>query len=157
MIQGKLFSEDENLSEIYRIWDEVFLKEEKIPVDLIYKTNEKTKIHAIVYEGADLSCPIAAGRMAMDSISAKIELVAVLKEYRGKEYGDFVIRMLLDKAKTAGIQYIVVEPPESVVGFFQKTGFEESGEETDSQGIKYILMKYNQDTIKKCCNELKNV
>jgi predicted GNAT family N-acyltransferase len=152
MIQGKLILGQDNLSEIRRIWHEVFVEEGKIPKELIDASIDNT-VHAIVYEGVDVSCPVAAGRMTMEETSAEIELVAVLKEFRDKEYGDFVVRMLLDKAVTAGKQNILVKAPESMKGFFQKQGFIASGEDIDQYGRKCIIMNYNHKIIKKCCKE----
>ena len=157
MIQGKLIPRHDNLAEVLRIWQEVFIDEGIIPAEMIQGATVDNTIHALVYEGVDVSCPVAAGRLSMEKDSAKIELVAVLQKFRGKEYGDFVVRMLLDKAVNSGAKNITVIAPEPLTGFFQKQGFVDSGDITDWNGTKCIVMKFNHSIIKKCCKEPKNV
>lgn len=157
MIQGKLLLGQADLSEIHRIWEEVFIKEAGLPIESIHKVIKENTVHALVYEGADTNCPVAAGRMSMKEESAEIELVAVLKEYRRKEYGDFIVRMLLDKAVTSGKKNIMVAAPKTLTGFFQKQGFIVSEQNIDRFGTSCKLMKFNNHIIKKCCKETKNI
>lgn len=157
MIQGKLIQGQENLTEVLKIWQDVFVEEGIIPVEAIKETIGDNTIHALVYEGTDASCPVAAGRMSIKEDSDEIELIAVLKNFRGKEYGDFVVRMLLDRAVNSGAMNITVKAPESLTGFFQKQGFVKSDDVTDWFGIKCIIMKFNHKIIRKCCKEPKNV
>lgn len=157
MIQGKLLSGQADLTEIHQIWEEVFIKEENLPIEVSNDENRDNMIYALVYEGAGSNCPVAAGRMSMQEESAEIELVAVLEGYRRKEYGDFIVRMLLDKAVTSGRKNITVAAPLSLADFFQRQGFETTEKNIERFGRNCNIMKFNNQIIKKCCNKVKKI
>ena len=153
MIQGKFILGQEHMSELHKIWEEVFVKEAGLPKDQVCKEKYGKSIHAMVYVGSDLTCPVAAGSLAVNADFAELERIAVLRDYRGKQYGDFLVRMLLDKANSAGIQNIFVRVPDSEKEFFLKLGFIEQREELNSFGLPCISMKYSNNMIRKCCKE----
>ena len=148
MIQGKFITDQDNMEMLLKIWEEVFEQGQLCSEAHSHEESNRTTIHALVYEGNDLTCPVAAGSITLRSEEAEIKNIAVRKEYRGKLYGDFIVRMLLDKAKGAGIDNIIVTVPESVIGFFNKLGFEKVKTE---KVIDEIRMKYNNNINTRLC------
>ena len=97
MVEGKFFSGQDDLREIYQIRREVFTEElgELEEQD----ANDAISMHALAYtEGK----PVATGRIRFDGWEFVIDKVAVRKEFRGMKYGDFIVRLLIDRAMMAG-------------------------------------------------------
>lgn len=145
MVEGKFFSGQDDLQEIWQIRREVFVEElgEQEEQD----GNDAISMHALAYaEGK----PVATGRIRFDGWEFVIDKVAVRKEYRGMKYGDFIVRLLIDRAMMAGQGKIKLVCPKKTIDFFGKIGFDISVEnaESDSQWKEMIL---NPTKIHKCC------
>lgn len=149
MIHGRFITEQGDLliaEDIYRRAYSSQLKDSSV-------TNNGIIIHAIVYEGPDENCPVAAGCMIMQPDSARLLKVAVLPEYRGKSYGEFIVRMLIDKAETGGIAQILINCKNELSEYFRKLGFMKQDEESISERSEWVNMIYRSDT-RKCCSKL---
>jgi N-acetylglutamate synthase-like GNAT family acetyltransferase len=124
MIQGKLLSYGDDLTDSNRIRKQVLVDElGMISIDQVYENNNES-IHVIVYEEDNSSIAVAAGRIRYDGEKCIIDQIAVIKDYRGKKYGDFTVRMLMNKAFTSGISEVRLYAPENVSEFFKKIGFD---------------------------------
>ncbi len=93
-------------------------------------------ICAVVYEDEQEQNAVAAGRIAYDGDACKVEELGVRKEYRGKGYGDFLLRLLVNKAFTSGIKEVECLVPVTLAPFFEKVGFQDKGKEILKDGIK---------------------
>ena len=159
MIQGRLVSEQKDLILVKDIIMKELPSQEFEHYENEAGTQDNVKgnkwkevvISALVYEGSDYSCPVAAGTMMLKPENATITAVAVLKPYRRKQYGDFVMRILIDRAKTAGIHDICVKCPENVTGFFHKLHFEKIGEPYKNMDDSWYVMKHIPSNTNKCC------
>ena len=85
---------------------------------LAYETNE---------QGEEI--PVATGRLIFLENWFKIGRIAVKKECRGKHYGDFVVRMLLDKAFSMGAKEVFVGAQAHAISFYERIGFVKQEEE----------------------------
>lgn len=156
MIQGKLLSFYDNLEQVNIIRKQVLVEELKIPEQIVFDENDKNAIFVLVYEESNkkngvINNPVATGRIIYDGDNCIIDNIAVLKEYRQKKYGDFTVRMLINKAFTSGISEITVNTFPELLEFYSKIGFIFK-ENTDNQYYKCIMM-LNQNNVKtKCCN-----
>lgn len=148
MIQGKILSYGDDLTDIFNIRRKVFIEEKGIPEEKVFDQLDKEAMHVLVYENIS-NCsdkrtvdkkktPVAAGRIRYEDNVCKIDNVAVLKEYRNNQYGDFTVRMLLNKAFTAGIKDVQLLTTEDVTDFFRKIGFKVTTQESgqDKMEIK---------------------
>lgn len=158
MVQGRLLSYGDNLHEVFSIRKRVFVDELGISEENEFDDQENEAIHVLVYKSDQLNnaqkdvnntenISVATGRIVYDGEKCIIGNVAVLKEYRGKEYGDFTVKMLLNKAFTAGINEVTVYSFQNTVGFFEKVGFHI----VDNASNSYIKMIIGVNDIKKCC------
>lgn len=154
MVYAKLMSNNDGIDEIYKILSEVFVNENKFDEeDIIDELNEHV-YHVLVYEGNSDLPPIATGRVIIDGESACIKLVAVKEQYRKKQYGDMVVRMLLEKARSLYCSNIETVIPESLLEMFKKIGFKPI---KDISNIKHksmfensIRMKFDNYFTSKC-------
>lgn len=150
MVKGVYLNGEDDLSDAFDIRRKVFIEEQKVAEELEMDGMDAYAIHAVAYaEGK----AVATGRIIYDGDTYKIGRVAVLKEERGKQYGDFIVRMLADRAFLHGAKEVLLGSQLHAVGFYEKIGFEPYGEVFDDAGIPHIHMKLKRDALcKKCKN-----
>jgi ribosomal protein S18 acetylase RimI-like enzyme len=153
LIQGKLLSHGNDLSDVYMIRRKVFIEEMKIPETDEYDGQDDLAMHVIVYEEAGSKQAVATGRIIFDGESCQIDHVAVLKEFRNRQYGDFAVRMLLNKAFTSGIHVVRSMVCFDSVAFFEKLGFKIISEKRIYQNNAYYLMEITAKDIKTTCHK----
>ncbi len=149
MIHGRFMSEEKGQI----IIEDIFRRVSYDPHLLYpYREDKDILIQAIVYEGAEDQSPAAAGCMLLKPEEARIAYIAVLPEFRGRSYGEFLLRMLIDKAKTSGLQRIVLSCDYQMTEYFQKFGFMVDGKDSELNGIVYRNMLY-KEIGGKCCHK----
>lgn len=166
LIQGKLISPGGDLTEALQIRHKVFVEEQGIPEEIEFDGIDKQSIHVVVYEedpewnnrriNAN-KVPVATGRITFDGTTCEIGHIAVLGNYRGMKYGDFTVRMLLNKAFTSGISTVAVNTPILTEIFFGKIGFKSSGEYVCILGNKYCNMLIQAQDVVTECNKCKKL
>lgn len=151
MVQGKLLSYGDDISEALYIRKKVFVDEMGMPEELDNDENDEYALHVIVYEEGINRVPVATGRLLLCNKSCYIDKIAVLKEYRGKHYGDFSVRMLIYKAFEKGFTEINLICNNYNEKFFEKIGFmSENDVEYGRVGTK---MKLKENNVIKNCNK----
>ena len=155
MIQGILISNIEDLPEIFEVRKKVFVEELGISEEIVIDELDQSAIHAVVYEGQELKKVVAIGRILFDGETFIIDKVAVKKEYRGLMYGDFIVRLLLNKAFTAGAEKVFLYSQPDTIGFYTKLGFQNSYNDTTIYGKIYNNMTISKNNVvKKCGNHI---
>lgn len=163
MIQGKILTSGDNLEEAFEIRKKVFIEELGIPKEIQFDQLDMEAMHVLVYEepskANDLKIDkiniekkaVATGRIVYDGEECQISNVAVLTEYRNRKYGDFTVRMLLNKAFTAGVTNVTVNASQEVTKFFEKIGFRLIENEFKSTGsLSYNMIIHVKDIVTKC-------
>lgn len=129
MIEGKLLYSDDELSEVYQIQKTVFGNS----IHNIEPDDENLfTIHAIVYESGEEKKAVAAGSLNYNGEVCRLDRVAVLKENRGNYYGDFIVKILLNKAFMSEIKKVDITVEPNNIGFFKKIGFQAEYEHGES-------------------------
>ncbi len=149
MVKGKFFSGQDDLSVVNNIRELVFQQELGIAKELDDDGQDAFCMHVVAY---DEDFPVATGRIAYDGWEFLISKVCVLKEHRGRKYGDFVVRMLVDRAMMSGATQVKTETFKSIVPFFETIGFHVECDMEDWAGFEMAEMVLHTDAIHKCCN-----
>ena len=152
MIHAKILSKNEKIGEVNKILKEVYVDELNYNSEDIFNTEDKEIINVLLYEGFDEDTPVAAGRMIVDGNRAEIKYVAVRKNYRNNQYGDMIIRVLVDKATLMTISDIIANVPENLTKMFKKIGFVSIDNNMKKDINNNIEMKFNN--LIKNCNKL---
>jgi len=153
LIQGKYLCYSDDLSEAFEIRRKVFIEEQGVLVEEEFDEYDDIAIHALVYDNKGNHKPVATGRVYQDGKDYRIGRIAVLKEERGKYFGDFVVRLLANKAFSAGAEEVIINAQVTAVPFYEKIGFVSYGEIFDEAGIDHIAMKVKLNSICKKCDK----
>lgn len=150
MIQGKFLFCYDDLSPAYEIRKKVFQEEYGIDANIDQDGLDPDAGHVIVFNNLKV---VGTGRLVFSNNNYKIGRVAVLKEERCNYYGDFVVRMLVDKAFQMGAEEVYLHSMINCIPFYEKIGFEKIGDVFQEAGIDHIKMILKSNKIcKKCCN-----
>lgn len=88
---------------------------------------------------------MATGGITFDGESYRIQEVAVLPEFRRKKYGDFIVRLLIDKAMLSGAQTIEADVLQGAEVLFQEVGFAEAGTWYEKEGRQWQPMRCRRE------------
>lgn len=158
-IQGRFKTYQDDLNEVYEIRREVFIKEQHKTESEEFDDYDKYAVFCVLYEENDSSnkdekIPVATGRLVLlEDGRYKIGRIAVKKEYRGKQYGDMLVKMLVNKAFMSGAKEVYVGAQIQAVGFYKTIGFKEIGDEYIEANIPHIDMVLIPENLCKKCKK----
>ncbi|MBU5674690.1 GNAT family N-acetyltransferase [Paenibacillus brevis] len=133
---------DIQLKECLEIRKEVFVVEQKVPVDLEideYDVLGDQVHHVLVEVGGE---PAATGRLIyyVDN-AAKMQRIAVRKEYRSQGIGSVLLLGMEALARELGLTKSVLDAQCHAEAFYAKLGYETiSTEPFDDAGIPHVRM-----------------
>jgi YbgC/YbaW family acyl-CoA thioester hydrolase len=122
-----------------RIRTEVFVDEQRVPLEMEWDDADDRCVHAVVFNR--LGQALATGRLLPShGSSAKIGRVAVNRVLRGSGVGRRVMDALMDAARRRGDKEIVLHAQRTAEAFYRGLGFVARGDEFDEAGIPHIEM-----------------
>lgn len=118
---------------------EVFLQEQRVPIDMEWDDDDATALHAVVINR--LGMPLATGRL-LPAVSgtARIGRMAVSRVLRGSGLGREILQALMQAASQRGDQAVTLHAQRSAEGFYKRLGFTPQGEPFEEAGIAHIQM-----------------
>jgi predicted GNAT family N-acyltransferase len=122
----------------FEIRTEVFVGEQNVPAELEIDGQDDAARHFAVKADGNI---IATCRVRLMGSAAKIERVAVLKNYRGKGVGRVLMKYLLTELrKNSDIQLFKLSSQSYAVPFYEQLGFKTRGGEYMDAGIPHYDM-----------------
>lgn len=116
------------------------MKEQKVPPDIEFDIYDAGALHIICFLGKDIA---GTGRLAIIDNEVKIGRVAVMRPYRGKGIGTFIILRLINEAEFYFLgKPIVANVQLAAKDFYSKFGFKPTGHVFTEGGIEHIRMVY---------------
>ena len=125
------------MKEAHRIRYVVFVIGQNCPEELEWEFEEEST-HFLLIEN---DIPLASARHRKTEKGYKLERFAVLSEARGKGYGMLILKAILEDIKESNeLKYMHAQ--EQVIPFYEKVGFEKSGNIFEEAGIMHYRMEY---------------
>jgi predicted GNAT family N-acyltransferase len=115
---------------------EVFVLEQKVPLDMEWDEMDPLCVHAVAYD-ADGSA-VATGRLLPDG---HVGRMAVRKAARGQGIGGAILKALIAEAKKRGDHAVMLNAQTHAEPFYQRYGFVRDGDEFMEAGIPHIGMR----------------
>ncbi len=118
----------------YYVRIEAMVKGFNLPMNGEFDEHDTPSTHYVVV--LDEGLPIATCRLfEIDKETAKIERVAVLKEYRKKGIGKFLIEGAEEWLQEEGYKKIVINSRDEAVGFYERLGYIADYNRIDEGGV----------------------
>ncbi len=130
------------LKKVFEIRNEVFVLEQKVERNIEYDEFEEEATHFIAKINKK---SIGCARLRAINQKAKLERIAVLKNYRGNGFGKRITNFMIDYCKSKGFKEIFMHSQLYISDFYEKFGFRKKGEIFEEAGIKHVLMELKLD------------
>lgn len=144
MIQGKLIEYGQDLSDISKIWKNVFPQEMK---NINLKWEDEISVYGVIHD--EYCNPLAAGKLFLLDGKYILDKIGVLESERNKGYGDFLVRLLVNKAFMSGAECVYINTELEFVEFFNKFGFKPINEKNSIQK-KLNMILFTSSICRKC-------
>lgn len=127
--------------EARKVRTEVFLEEQRIPVEMEWDEADATAVHALARNR--LGLPVGTGRLLQHAPGvSRIGRMAVNRVLRGSNLGRDVLRALMQAATQRGDHEVLLHAQRTAEGFYARLGFLPRGEPFEEAGIVHIEMFY---------------
>ncbi len=135
-VQVKLGSWSEMQALAAPIRMEVFVIEQKVPLEEEIDAIDAHCVHACAFDGQGRV--VGTGRLLPDG---HIGRMSVLKTYRSAGVGSALLKALTNEAQVRGFLQVVLHAQTHAAGFYTAHGFEQEGEAFDEANIPHVLMR----------------
>lgn len=122
-------------SEAARIRTDVFVIEQKVPVEIELDEFDEQSEHALALLADGRA--IGTGRLLPDG---HVGRMAVLAPWRGQGVGQALLDALIAQARREGLREIVLSAQTHAVAFYAKSGFTARGVDYMEAGIPHVEM-----------------
>lgn len=134
---------EEQLQYALDIRKKVFVEEQQVPLSLEIDEYDKLSPdvhHLLIHDNGEY---VATGRVIYyNEDTAKMQRIAVSKEYRTKGFGRVLVIAMEKLAKELGLRYAILDAQCQAESFYAKQGYEViSKEPFDDAGILHVRMK----------------
>ena len=133
----KINFNDYDFSNIEDIRKSVFTNEIGISESELFDKHDEHCDHFILFDGKQV---VGAVRFVSQEENIKLERMAILVQFRSKNYGKRAISQLKEYYHTQGYSKIILDSIYSVRDFYKKCGFLEEGKIFQRVGIEHIRM-----------------
>lgn len=114
----------DDLSECIHIRQEVFGLEQNFCSASKEDLDDRDAFIVVVYDNIyGEKVAVGTGRLLIKDDFFKIGRIAVKKEFRGKKYGEFIVKRLIEKAEELGATKIHVGAQAHAISFYSRLGF----------------------------------
>lgn len=129
------------LSDCFKIRQRVFVDEQHVPLEHELDEYEELATHVIGYD--DEGKPVGCGRFRPYEDKAKIERVAILKEYRNQGIGYHLMQAIEAIAKEENYTLVTLNAQVQAQSFYEKLGYSTEGTTFLEENIEHIKMSKN--------------
>ena len=131
------FKNEVLMKKAHKIRYDVFVIGQNCPEELEWEFEEEST-HFLLIEN---DIPLATARHRKTDNGFKLERFAVLSQARGKGFGMLILKAILEDIKESNaLKYMHAQ--EQVTPFYEKVGFEKSGNIFEEAGIMHYKMEY---------------
>lgn len=127
----------DDLIKVFIVRGIVFMGEQGIRFGEEMDEHEHAAVHLLGELDGE---PIAAGRVRVVQACAKLERLAVRRPYRGRGYGDDLVRFALEVARDQGLRTFRLNAQITVRAFYARHGFKVCGENFFEANIEHCPM-----------------
>lgn len=113
----------------------VFVTEQGVPSSIELDTLDEHSHHFVIFN--EHQKPVATARLMSNG---KFGRMAVLKNHRGQDIGNELLRLISQQARHLKLEQLICHAQLSAEGFYANNGFSRIGEPVEEAGIAHIRM-----------------
>ncbi|MFS0882780.1 GNAT family N-acetyltransferase [Bacillus sp. 7586-K] len=127
----------EQLEDAFKVRQEVFVNEQKVPVEEEIDQFEDEAIHIVLY---DERTPVGAARLRILDGIGKLERICVLSSCRGKGAGKQLVDKLEEIASSEGVKKFKLNAQTHAIPFYERLGYKTISDIFMDAGIPHVTM-----------------
>jgi len=135
---AELLTGEEDLTRVREVRIEVFVKEQGIPLEAELDNKDIESFHVLVVDDENGDKPVGVSRLYEEDGKFHAGRFAVLKEYRGMGIGTDLVGITCEVAFRSGADEVFVNAQKQAVGFYERLGFAQCGEEFVEANLPHI-------------------
>lgn len=137
-IEIRVVNGTEALEQALKLRRQVFVHEQKVPVELEYDEYDQIAIHFVAVRGNNV---IGTARLLSHSqFASRISRMAVTKNFRGRGIGRRLLEALEKEARKQGKVEIVLHAQMHACDFYRRSDYVVQGDEFVEANIRHIKM-----------------
>jgi predicted GNAT family N-acyltransferase len=136
-ISVKIAESQDDIEQAFKIRETVFMGEQKVSREEEMDEFDRTATHIIAYYNDKVA---GCARIRFMGEKAKLERLAILKEFRKKGVGKKVLEFMIAHSKEKGAVEAYGHAQLYARDFYEKCGFKARGEEFMEANIRHIEM-----------------
>ncbi|MDO9548496.1 MAG: GNAT family N-acetyltransferase [Candidatus Marinimicrobia bacterium] len=140
----KTISTLDDLIKVFIVRGIVFMDEQNVPYDIEMDEHEYSALHIL---GEIDGEPVAAVRLRFLNDWAKLERIAVRKEYRNRGYGHDIVDFMLAVARERGYHKFKMHAQAHLCDYYANHGFNVQGPGFKEADIDHYLMVMEENFI----------
>lgn len=144
MITNQWFCGIEQAPDAQVVRNKVFVEEQGFTPEAEFDVFDNQAMHVVLY---DNDTPVGTGRVYHDGKTFRLGRICVVKEMRGQNMGDLLLRLLLIKAFEFNPSQVRLDAQVRVQQFYEKFGFVVDGEITEEEGVPHVPMYVTKETL----------
>ena len=126
-------------ADLRRIRESVFIQEQGVTPEQEWDSDDASATHFLAYEG---DFAIGTARLLADGCIGR---VSVLKDWRGLNVGEHLMRAVIQEAERLGLKQQTLTAQVHAAGFYERLGFTAVSDEFLEAGIPHIDMLGNSE------------
>ena len=135
----------DEMEEVFRIRDEVFVHEQRLTNDARRDPDDRTSVHFLAWRNGD---PLGTGRLTIFGREAQVAWVAVRAAARRGGLGLAIMQAIIERAERENTAYIVLNAQTHAISFYESLGFEIVGPEFTMGGIgHHVMIRRSQQNV----------
>ncbi len=115
----------------------VFCEEQKVPYKLEYDAGDTEALHVVAVIDDE---PVGAARLRFFGGYAKLERIAIRKQFRGRHLGHRLVDFMIGVAQQRGFRKFKLSAQVHLEDFYTAHGFRATGERFVEAGIDHSAM-----------------
>lgn len=141
MTEVRKVIDKQDLQQVYKIREEVFVREQEVAPEEEFDAYENTSTHFLAFSDEGIPCGTARWRVTAQGI--KLERFAVLKDYRTAGVGQRIMQAILQDLEDNPVepQKIYLHAQVSAIDFYKKFDFKVVGDEFTECRIQHYTME----------------
>lgn len=127
-----------DLGKIFVLRYKVFMIEQEFKEEIEIDDHDDVAVHLIIDNGASAKGTLRLFRSGDDIVLGRM---AVAKEFRGTGIGRTLVDRAIVEARKLGGRFLVAHAQVQALGFYEKVGFEQFGDEFEEEGVLHQLVR----------------
>jgi len=136
-LEIKIAEREQEKKDAFHVREQVFMIEQGMSKEVEFDEYDEDAYHVVVYLKSN---PIGCARMRKVDSKIKIERIALLKDYRGRGWGNDIVEFMIDFGKKQHPSELFMSAQHYLQKFYEGFGFVRRGDIFKEGGIDHVEM-----------------